>query len=345
MMRGESDAILDGREKHKMPAPAEGEDDGDPNRMTTNPATLKIPAATSSQPPKVSRWERFAFESLRTLIRLAVGTLSLSGLYQLGRGFATVEWLINFKRRRRFAARLAAILGNGLTAAERRMHTRRHFVRTRCDKLFNLTFDHLSDRQVLDRFEIVNRHLLDDALARGRGAYVALSHLGAHHVVGMLLMRLGYKVAGVRNAKEGALQRFIKDKYEQRSRDRVRYFFANSYPRDVYRCFHDNFVLGSAIDVHQVRGDNLRTMQTTVFGQERSMLIGPMQIAVRCGAPVLQGSIISRKNFHYVFELQGPLIDPAVEQESSKVLKQAVDRYAVNLERFCRQHPCHVSRV
>ncbi len=325
-------------------------------------STLTWPASLADDGRRVSLWERLSFQVTRLFLYVVWRTVSLSGLYQVGRAFATMEWLINYKRRRRFARRLMEVYGGELASSKRRRATWRHFVRTRCDKLFYLIFDDLPQSKILERFEIINRHLLDEALARGRGVYVALSHLGAHHVAGMLLVEAGYKVAGVRYAQEGAMHRYIQEKYEQANRDRVRYFHSDSYPRRLYRCFEENFVLGSAADVSRVRGGHLKTIEVGLFGQRRAFLAGPMQIAMRCGAPAVQGFLISGKNFHYVFELQGPLFDGAAAEarrhegtkgrregrdarDESAALGEALKTYAANLERFARRYPCHVSRI
>ncbi len=208
-----------------------------------------------------------------------------------------------------------------------------------------LAFDRLEPDTILQRFEVVNKHLIDDAMAKGKGVYVALSHTGAHHVVGSLMIASGYRVAGVRDAREGALRRYLLDKYQKKNKDAVRYFFANSFPRDVYRCYKDNFVVGSAIDVSHLRSEHLKTADATFFREVRPFLVGPMQIAMRCGAPVLQGFMISRPGFRYTFELRGPLIDPDRDDESPETLAKAVQKYARNLEEFTRAHPCHISRI
>jgi len=249
------------------------------------------------------------------------------------------------KRRRRFAQQLQLIMGRKPTPQERRRQSRAHFVRTRCDKLFFLMFDHLPPEEIVDRFEVVNRHLLDEALAKGRGVYVALSHTGAHHVVGLLMVKLGFKVAGVRAANEGAIRRFVQDKLARKNKNQVRYFYSDTYPRAIYRCFADNFVVGSAIDVHRVRQKHLRTATVNIFGEKREFLTGPMQIAIRCGAPVLQGFVISRAGFRYALELCGPLVDPAAGEQAESTVADAVRKYAANVEQFVRQRPCHVSRV
>lgn len=325
-------------------------------RVTTadveSPPTTEAPIDPSPMPRSgtpsssaISAWQRISFETARFAVRGLLRLLGLNGLYRFGRAFATLEWLINYKRRRRFARQLRLILGPDVSASARRQHTRRHFIRTRCDKLFFLIFDHLPADEARARFRVLNRRLLDEGLARGRGAYVALSHTGPQHVAGLLMLMLGYKIAGVRDPKEGALRRFLQEKLERKDRERVRYFYADGYPRAIYRCFQDNFVVGSAIDVHRRRAEHLKTVEVNVFGRDRLFLTGPLQMALRCGAPILQGLILSEENFHYTLELSD--LQPEVEPPhgATDPVANAIHIYARNLETYCRRYPCHVSRL
>ena len=310
--------------------------------MTVDDTSATPPGSALPGETTLSRWDRWSFEAARVATRFAVRTISLTGLYHVGRAFATLEWLTNYKRRRRFAATLVRTMGPDLPASQRRMHTWRHFVRTRCDKLFYLVFDHLSEAALRDRFEIVNRHLLDDGIAAGNGAYVAMSHMGAHHVVAMLLVQMGYKVAVGRDENVGAIRLFMQRKQARKNRDHAAYFYSTTYPRVIYRYFKDNYLVGSAIDVAKVRSEHLKTIEVNVFGEKRAFLTGPMQIAVRCGAPVVQGFVISRTNFRYVLDLYGPLIDPT---DATASLDDGMKAYAANMERLIRQYPCHVSKI
>lgn len=310
--------------------------------LTVDDTFAASPGSALPDETTLSRWDRWSFQAARTATRLTVRVVSLTGLYHLARAFATLEWLIDYKRRRRFAATLDRTMGADLPASQRRIHTWRHFVRKRCDKLFYLIFDHLPDATLRDRFEIVNRHLIDDGMARGKGAYVAMSHMGAHHIVAMLLVQLGYKVAVGRDENVGALRLFMQRKHTHKNRNQASYFYSTTYPRVIYRYFQENYLVGSALDVARVRADHLKTIEVTVFGEKRAFLTGPMQIAARCGAPVLQGFVISQKNFRYVLELHGPLIHPS---DAAPSLDAAMKAYAANMERHARQHPCHVSKI
>jgi len=282
---------------------------------------------------------------MRAVLFVLARTLTLGGLYHVGRAFATCEWLINYKRRGRVHRQVAFVLGPGARRWRRWYAGWRHFVRTRTDKMIYLILDLLQPQQLLERFTVRDRQLLDESLGRGRGMYMALSHLGSHHLVLSLLTALGYeKMAGVRDAKMGAAWRFVQHKHEQTGRYRVEYFFSSSFPRGIFRRLHENYLVGSLIDVQGNRGEHLKTIEAPIFGLRQEFLAGPLQIALRCGSPVVQTFVVSKPYFRYEVQFAGPLIDPDKEEESPEVLARAVREYAANVEGFARRYPCHISR-
>jgi len=272
---------------------------------------------------------------------------SLKGLYLFGQFFGLCEWLINYKRRQRFRQRLTHIFGLSAPRAEMRRACLHHFTRTRCDKLFYLIFDKLPREKILKRVRFHNRHNLDEALARHCGAYVCMSHVGSHHVCILLMALLGYRVAGVRDRKEAASRRYVQGKYEEtfpEFRD-IRMLYADTYPRDIYRTFQQGYVLGSALDVGRQRGEHLRTTTVTMFDQQREFLTGPMQIALRCKAPIFQGFVVSKKNFYFHLYANGPLVDPDDARSEDEVLAETMQLYADNIANHVRQYPCHISKA
>ncbi len=274
---------------------------------------------------------------------------SLKGLYLFGRFFGLCEWLINYKRRRRFHERIRNLMGEYYDPQDpkHRWACLHHFTRTRCDKLFYLIFDKLPREKILKRIRFHNQHILDEALERNKGTYVSLSHYGSHHVLILLMALMGYKVAGVRDRNEGALRRYVQQKYDETFPEfrEIRMFFADTYPRDLYRCFKDNYILGTALDVGRHRGKHLKTAKVNLFGKEREFLTGTMQIALRCGAPVLQGFLISKKNFYFHVLVKGPLIDPDINSDESEVLQTAMQKYTDNIAEQFLEHPSHISKA
>jgi len=313
---------------------------------TLQQPVMSVATEISRSVPPLTRWERLSFETMRAVLYVLARVLSLGGLYHVGRAFATCEWLINYKRRGRVHRAVAFVLGPD-NSLPRRWHAGwRHFVRVRTDKMMYLIMDLLPAERLLKRLTVTNRHLLDESLRRGRGMYMALSHLGSHHLVISILMELGYeKIAGVRAGQMGAEWRFVQNKREQRGRSQVEYFVSGSFPRGIFRRLQDNYLVGSLIDVQGPRGEHLKTVEADIFGVRQRFLTGPLQIALRCRSPVVQTFVVSQPYFRYEVAFEGPLVDPEIEDESPDVLQKAVERYAANVERFARRYPCHISRV
>ena len=314
--------------------------------MSAEDAIAAAPPHVSPQgPAALSAWSRVKFMLLRTFLYGWARCFSLTGLYEFGRFFGLCEYLVNYKRRARFNRKLGEIFGDTLTAAEARRHTLRFFMRTRCDKLLYLIFDKLPKEKILKRLRFHNRELLDRELARGKGVYVTLSHHGSHHVGSLLMALLGYKMAGVRDKNEGALRKYVQDRFAETFPEikSVRLFFADTFPRDLYRCLQEGYILASALDVDRDRGERLKRVPVQMFGRTREFLTGTMQIALRCGSPILQGFVISRKNYYYHFVALGPLVDPNAGRDEPEILRDTLQRYADNIAEHVRRWPCHVS--
>ncbi len=312
---------------------------------------LRQARSSSREPPvrELSWLDRTKFALVRGFLWAWARAFSLKGLYLFGQVFGFLEWLINYKRRRRFRENLRLVFGDDPRHWPRSVHKAclRQFMRLRCDKLFYLIFDKLPREKILKRIRFENLEVLQQALSRNRGVYVCMSHHGSHHVLILLMALLGYKVAGVRDRNEGALRRYVQQKYEEtfpEFRD-IRMFFADSYPRDLYRCFQDGYILGSALDVARDRGAHLRTAKVRLFGQEREFLTGPMQIALRVGAPVIQGFVVSRKNFYFKLIAKGLLVEPGADGDEDEIVQRAMQKYADNIAEHIREYPDHISRT
>ena len=199
------------------------------------------------------------------------------------------------------------------------------------------------------RIRFHGRERLDEALAHGRGVYVMLSHHGSHHVAGLLMALLGYRCAGVRDRNEGSLRIYVQDKYAGTFPEiaAIRVLYADSFPRDIYRCFHENRVVGSALDVSRVRGLALKTCPVLVFGQTREFLTGTLQVALRCGATICQAFVVSRPNFYFRLIVNPPLYVPAENErgESDELIRRLMQMYADGIAAHVREHPDHISRA
>lgn len=220
-------------------------------------------------------------------------------------------------------------------------------MRIRCDKMFYTIMDRIPRRKLMNRIKLVGRSHLDDALAKGRGVYVALCHFGSHHVAGLMMALLGYELAGVRDAKESPVRRYIQQKYRETFPEvsKMRLFAATSFPRGIYRQLQANKIVASLLDADRKRGEQTKTLPATLFGEPRALLIGPLQIAIRCGATTLQGFVVSRRHFYYQLILTPPLIEPGQVEDEAETIASAIRRYAEVVERFARENPDHLMNI
>jgi lauroyl/myristoyl acyltransferase len=302
-----------------------------------------------SHGPRLGAYTRAKFGLVRWFLLIWARAFSLRGLYVLGRFFGTIEYLINFKRRNRYRRELRRVFPGGIDTSREKRIILSYFRRTRCDKLFYVIFDRLPKHKIMRRIKFHGRRHLDEALERGNGIYVMLSHHGSHHVAGLLMALLGYKCAGVRDRNEGASRVYIQQKYAETFPEfaAIRLLYADSFPRDIYRCFQENRVVGSALDVSRVRGQTLKTCPVRVFDQQREYLTGTLQIALRCRATVAQAFVVSRPNFYFRLIVQPPLYVPDGDRavDSPDLVADLMQRYADGIEAHVREYPDHLSRV
>jgi KDO2-lipid IV(A) lauroyltransferase len=297
----------------------------------------------------LSRFTRAKFAVVRWFLMGWVRLFSLKGLHLLGRWFGTLEFLLNFRRRERYWRELQRIFGQELERSRGRKIIWHYFRRTRCDKLFYLIFDRLPRDKIMRRIRFQGRQYLDEALTRGHGVYVMLSHNGSHHVAGLLMALLGYRCAGIRDRQEGAIRTYVQERYAETFAEyaAVRVLYADSFPRDIYRCFHENRVVGSALDVGRVRGLTLKTCPVQIFGEQREFLTGTLQIALRCRATICQAFVVSRPNFYFRLIVHPPFHVPGDESDHGQVdlVQRIMQQYADGIAAHVREHPDHLSRA
>jgi len=323
-----------------------------PMRTTQRMNPIETASGDSVRPgesiaPPVSGWERFSFSTIHGAATAILRLTGLGGLYRFGQFFGTLEWLINYRRRRRFSRALKRVLGRHLDDAERRRWTRDHFVKTRCDKLFYLILDRIPRERAAGLLTIGNETALREAFVRGRGICAATSHHGALHVVAMLLFLRGFKVAGVRDRKQSGLRRFVQRRFDLKYPElgRARILYADSFPREIFRSYREGYLIGSSMDVSRVREAHQRMEEVTIFGESKLFLSGPLRIALRCGATIFQVFIRLDPGFRYRVDFIGPLVDPATDHDEDSSVTAMIRTYAANVEKNVRATPSLMTKL
>jgi len=313
---------------------------------THEPASTEAPSP-EKRPTKLTLWEAVSFNMAHAAASVSVAILSLRGLYHFGRVFGTAEYLINFKRRRRFAKALANILERKPTGTERRKWTHEYFMLTRCEKLFYLIMDRFPRDTAASLLTISDEPLLKEYLARGHGLFFGYAHLGTQHIGGMLLSLKGYKVAGVRDPHESSIRRYVQDRFDRRHSNirRTNMLYSDTFPREIFRCYREGCIVGSAMDVSHLRSPHQKAEWIEVFGQRRPFLTGPLHIAIRCKAPMLHGFVLPEPGFRFRLSIAGVLLDPETIEDEDRETAGAIRVYAAHIERALKERPSLVTRI
>lgn len=311
-----------------------------------NPPKSKTVHPTEREPANLSAWQKFSFTCMRVIIKGTLRLFGLNGLYKLSCFFGWLEFLVDYKRRKR-TYRIQSVVWNESTPkSERRKWVIRNFIRLRCDKVFYLIFDLLPKDKLAECFEIENRGALDDGVARNKGVYAMTSHIGSTHVIGMLTAFLGYSISGVRAPNEGAMRRFVQERWDQKYPDcpPIILIYTGDFVRPIYRLFKDNYILGSSLDVTKIPDENMRTIPVKLFGKEQQFLLGPLLIAIRCKTTILQAFSISLPGFRYRLDFLGPFTDPEKPDESPEALARIMQEYADNIVEYAHRYPDHITK-
>ena len=307
-------------------------------------------AADSSSPTNerpIPPFTRARIAFVRSFLMLWVRAFGLSGLHGLGRVFGTLEYFVDYNRRRRVRQKLVSLFKDRFSPAWQRKITWRYFMRIRCDKMFYTIMDRIPRQQLMSRIKLIGGENLDKALAEGNGAYVALCHFGSHLIAGLMMALLGYDIGGVRDPKESHVRRYIQRKYRETFPEvaKMKLFYATSFPRQIYRHLRGNGLLASLLDVDRIRGDNTKTHPVDFLGEKREFLVGPVQMALRCGSPIFQGFVVSRRNFYYQLIVTDKLIDPKDVADETAALGSVMQHYANGVADFARRYPDHLMRI
>ena len=295
---------------------------------------------------RLSLLTRLKYMVIRGFLLGIVKMAGLEGLYRFGWWFGFCECWLQYKRRHRIYRRMDEIFEVPISRAEKQAIARDFFCRVRCDKMMYTIMDRIDRRTLLARVESEDREYLDQAVQRGRGTFLMFSHLGSHHLGGILLILCGYPVTGLRDPNESSLRTYVQGQFEKsfpEFRD-LEILPSDAFARQYFQAFQANRIVAAAMDVWRDRG-NVRTVPVQVFGQQRQYLSGMTQIALRCKAVIIVGFLLSLPDYRYRMILHPWLTDPDQADDRPETVQRVMQDYAALIERHARAYPSHISKT
>jgi phosphatidylinositol dimannoside acyltransferase len=251
-----------------------------------------------------------------------------SGLRQTvaATGGAAWYWL-SAGQRRAALDNYAAVLGLERSDPEVAKVARRAFQNYGRTLLEFLLVGSITNEDLISRVSMVGRENVDHALTLGRGAIVAVPHMGAWDMSGAYAGATGFRVVAVADRFPGSLNDAV---VTTRERYGVRVLtLGRSAIRAITQHLQANGVVALVCDLPQGPGINVH-----FFGRSAEVPGGPAAIALKTGAPLLTAYQYWPEPGRHIVH-----VDPALALAEGETKESLTQRVIDRFEEFIRGHP------
>lgn len=241
-------------------------------------------------------------------------------------GGAAWFWL-SAGQRRAALDNYAAVLGRDPSDPEVSRTARRAFQNYGRMLVDFLLMGTLTPEELIGRMTIDGLDHLDAALAKGRGAIMAVPHMGSWDMAGSYAGALGYPISAVAERFPGSLNDAV---VRTRQRFGLKVItLGRSAVRAITQALEANAVVPLLCDLEQGPGVSVR-----FFGRRSVVPGGPAAIALKTGAALLPAYQYATSPGHHHIHLDPPLAWPAGETKDG-LMQRVVSRF----EDFIKERP------
>jgi KDO2-lipid IV(A) lauroyltransferase len=259
-----------------------------------------------------------------------------------GRLAGDVIYLADGARRRATAAELSALLRGRYGEGEIRGITRRSF-ENHYMRIFETAFFGSLDRARLDRvIRAEGVKNLDDALSRGRGVILLLSHFGSFLLPLPYLGYRGYRVyqiTGRRIRGSRLADRIWAWRKKQADRLPVGFIQAGRFMRPLYEALKGNAIVAVAFDGR----DGTRWAEADFLGRKALFSTGPFELAQRTGAAILPVFTVRDGAASHRLMIYPPF--DVTRGEGSEAASADAAGFAAIFADHVARYPCHFGMV
>jgi len=185
----------------------------------------------------------------------------------------------------------------------------------------------LTPDELIQRASVDGRPHLDEALARGRGAIMAVPHMGSWDVAGSYAAALGYKISAVAERFPGSLNDAVLKSRQRFGMDVI--MLGRAAVRALTEALQANRIVALLCDLEQGPGVGVR-----FFGRHAVVPGGPATLALKTGAALLPACQYSTApGRHHVH------LDPALAVNEGDTKESLMQRVVDRFEDFIGERP------
>src|ERR1700704_1344611 len=290
--------------------------------MVVKPGRTVAPAASrerSRRPPLLGASYRAGAAVLRALPPGLNHAVAAPG--------GAVWYWLSGRQRRSALENYAAALGRDPSDPEVARVARRAFQNYGRTLIDFMLIGSLTPDQLLKRMSLDGRENLDAALAQGRGAIMAVPHMGSWDMAGAYAGALGYPISAVAERFPGSLNDAV-----VRTRQRFGLnviMLGRSAVRAITQALQANSIVALLCDLEQGPGVKVR-----FFGRRSIVPGGPAAIALKTGAPLMPAYQYATAPGHHHVHLDPPLAFASGDTKES-LMQRVVSRF----EEFIKERP------
>ena len=243
---------------------------------------------------------------------------------------------------------LRSLFGDGRSDEELKKIAVESIVNYKLDLFEIWSFPRLNKNRI-DRLAIVEGFKnIDQALEKGNGVIIGLSHFGSWKMVIPALAYKGYKVHQV-----GLDPRYFIDKerpahhniimeMEHKSEQSlpVHFIYIGKFLRSIFRALENNEVVIISLDGFM----GSQKMEMPFFSRSLTLSTGPLMIAKKSKAPLLPVFPVRQKdNRHKVIVHEE--IPIHIDEDKHQTMKNSLGCYIELLEQYVNKYPSHYGRI
>lgn len=287
--------------------------------------SLASTAGASAAPPARNRPHLLA-ASYYTAARLLKATPPGVRYAAASPGGAAWFWL-SAAQRRAALDNYAAVLGTTPDDSRVARLARRAFQNYGRMLMDFLLLGSLSSEELTGHMTNDGREHLDAALARGKGAIMAVPHMGSWDMSGSYAAALGYRVWAVAEKFPGSLNDAVVATRQRFGLNVIA--LGRSAVRAITDALAANGVVALLCDLEQGPGVSVR-----FFGRNATVPAGPASFALKTGAAIITATQHASAPGRYHVHL-----DPALEWPAGETRDGLMQRVVTRFEDFIRERP------
>lgn len=262
---------------------------------------------------------------------------------RIGKFRGDINYYLNRGRHRITKEELTLLFGNRLDTVKIMDITKRSFENYYMRQLETFFFGSLDMHTLNKMIHAEGIKNLDNALLKGRGVILLLSHFGSFLLPLPFLGYMGYKVNQVTGIQKHAslpAKRIWAWRKREAERLPVKFIQVDRFLRPVYKALKNNEIVAIAFDGR----DSSKWVVADFLERKALFSSGPFELAIKTGAAIVPTFIVRQRDSTHKLIFESPF-ELTKDGDAEKALSINTKRYTKIFSDYVAKYPCHFGMI